>query len=149
MHDLREPHLAGMKCVMHYLRGSMDFSLQLRRSASSSELTVYTDADWVGCLDTHRSTSGNVTGRQSRATVAVCGGGVGGMMRWRRRFIGRWCRVRGGALSRTVADRWWVAVMWCGKGAASVTSGQRAVGRARGGGLSEADGGEVNPNRRW
>jgi hypothetical protein len=55
MHDPREPHLTAMK---RYLQGSLDFSLHLRRFASSSELTVYMDADWVGCSDTHRSTSG-------------------------------------------------------------------------------------------
>jgi hypothetical protein len=35
-----------MKHIMRYLRGSMDFGLPLRRSASS-ELSVYTDADWA------------------------------------------------------------------------------------------------------
>jgi hypothetical protein len=59
MHDPREPHLAVMKCAMRYLRGSLDFSLHLRRSASS-ELTVYTDADWAGCPDTRRFTSSYV-----------------------------------------------------------------------------------------
>jgi hypothetical protein len=59
MHDPREPHLSMMKCVLRYLRGSLDFGLHLRRSASSSELIVYTDVDWVGCPDTRRSTSGN------------------------------------------------------------------------------------------
>jgi hypothetical protein len=45
MHDPREAYLAAMKRVLRYLRGSLDFGLHLRRSASSSELTVYTDAD--------------------------------------------------------------------------------------------------------
>jgi hypothetical protein len=58
MHDPREPHLVTMKRVLCYLRRSLDFGLHLRRSASSSELTVYTDADWAGCSDTCRSTSG-------------------------------------------------------------------------------------------
>jgi hypothetical protein len=60
MHDPREPHLAAMKRVLHYLRGSLDFGLHLRRSTSSSDLTVYmdADADWAGCPDTCRSTSG-------------------------------------------------------------------------------------------
>jgi hypothetical protein len=58
MHDPREPHLAAMKRVLCYLRGSLDFGLHLRCSASSSELTVYTDADWAGCSDTRWSTSG-------------------------------------------------------------------------------------------
>jgi hypothetical protein len=52
MHDPREPHLTAMKCTLHYLRGTLDYGLLLRRSASS-ELTVYTDADWAGCPDTH------------------------------------------------------------------------------------------------
>jgi ribonuclease HI len=34
-----------------------DYGLLLRRS-SSSDLVVYTDADWAGCLNTRRSTSG-------------------------------------------------------------------------------------------
>jgi hypothetical protein len=52
MHDPREPHLTAMKCTLRYLRGTLDYGLLLRRSASS-ELTVYTDADWAGCPDTH------------------------------------------------------------------------------------------------
>jgi hypothetical protein len=32
--------------------------MQRSASTSTSELTVYTDAGWVGCLDTHRFTSG-------------------------------------------------------------------------------------------
>jgi hypothetical protein len=57
MHDPREPHLTVMKCTLRYLRGTQDYGLLLQCSASF-ELTVYTDADLVGCLDTHWSTSG-------------------------------------------------------------------------------------------
>jgi hypothetical protein len=57
MHDPREPHLTAMKHTLRYLRGTLDYGLLLRRCASS-ELTVYTDADWAGCPDTHLSTSG-------------------------------------------------------------------------------------------
>jgi hypothetical protein len=46
-----------MKRVLRYLRGCLDFSLHLQRSTTYSELTVYTDADWAGCLDTRQSTS--------------------------------------------------------------------------------------------
>jgi hypothetical protein len=46
-----------MKRTLRYLRGTLDYGLLLRRSASS-ELMVYTDADWTGCPDTCRSTSG-------------------------------------------------------------------------------------------
>jgi hypothetical protein len=59
MHDPREPHLTAMKSILRYLRGTPDFGLLLRRS-SSSDLVVYTDADWAGCPDTRRSTSGYV-----------------------------------------------------------------------------------------
>jgi hypothetical protein len=57
MHDPRERHLTAMKRILRYLRGTPDFGLLLRRS-SSSNLVVYTDADWAGCPDTRRSTSG-------------------------------------------------------------------------------------------
>jgi hypothetical protein len=46
-----------MKHTLHYLRGTLDYGLLLRRSASP-ELTVYTDVNWAGCPDTRRSTSG-------------------------------------------------------------------------------------------
>jgi hypothetical protein len=42
---------------MCYLQGMLDYGLLLRRS-SNSDLVVYTDADWVSCPDTRRSTSG-------------------------------------------------------------------------------------------
>ncbi|WVZ81617.1 hypothetical protein U9M48_028972 [Paspalum notatum var. saurae] len=57
MHDPREPHLTALKRLLCYLRGTVDYGLLLHRS-SSAELVVYTDADWAGCPDTRRSTSG-------------------------------------------------------------------------------------------
>jgi hypothetical protein len=57
MHDPREPHLTALKRILRYLRGTLDFGLLLRQS-STMELRVYTDADWAGCPDTRRSTSG-------------------------------------------------------------------------------------------
>jgi hypothetical protein len=56
MHDPQEPHLTAIKRILRYLQGTTDYGLLLCRS-SSSDLVVYTDADWVGCLDTRRSTS--------------------------------------------------------------------------------------------
>jgi hypothetical protein len=56
MHDPREPHLTALKRLLRYLRGTIDYGLLLHRS--SAELVVYTDADWAGCPDTRRSTSG-------------------------------------------------------------------------------------------
>jgi hypothetical protein len=57
MHDPRESHLTAMKRILRYLQGTSDYGLLLCRS-SSSDLVIYMDADWVGCPDTHRSTSG-------------------------------------------------------------------------------------------
>ncbi|WVZ77146.1 hypothetical protein U9M48_025046 [Paspalum notatum var. saurae] len=57
MHDPREPHLTALKQLLRYLRDTVDYGLLLHRS-SSAELVVYTDADWAGCPDTRRSTSG-------------------------------------------------------------------------------------------
>jgi hypothetical protein len=57
MHTPREPHLNALKRILRYLRGSLDYGLLLRPSLTS-ELVVYTDADWEGCPDTRRSTSG-------------------------------------------------------------------------------------------
>jgi hypothetical protein len=57
MHTLREPHLTALKRILRYLRDSLDYGLLLRPSPTL-ELVVYTDADWAGCPDTRRSTSG-------------------------------------------------------------------------------------------
>jgi hypothetical protein len=57
MHDPWESHLAALKRLLRYVRGTVDLGLVLHRS-SSAELVVYTDADWAGCSDTRRSTSG-------------------------------------------------------------------------------------------
>jgi len=48
-----------MKRLLWYLRGTLGYRLLLDRSFSV-ELVVYTDADWAGCPDTRRSTSGYV-----------------------------------------------------------------------------------------
>jgi len=57
MHDPREPHLASLKRILRYVRGTLHLGLLLRPS-SSTDLQVYTDADWAGCPDTRKSTSG-------------------------------------------------------------------------------------------
>ncbi|GJZ32577.1 ribonuclease H-like domain-containing protein [Tanacetum coccineum] len=55
MHDPHEPHLSALKRILRYVRGSLDYGLQL---FSSSTLVAYLDADWVSCPTTQRSTSG-------------------------------------------------------------------------------------------
>ena len=57
MHDPREPHFSLIKCVLRYLKGTLHHGLTLHRSTSNS-LVAYSDADWAGCPDTRRSTSG-------------------------------------------------------------------------------------------
>jgi hypothetical protein len=57
MHDPQEPHLAALKWILHYIRGTLALGLLLRPS-TMTDLVVYTDANWAGCPDTYRSTSG-------------------------------------------------------------------------------------------
>ena len=57
MHDPREPHLAALKRILRYISGTLHLGLLIRPS-SHTELIVYSDADWAGCPDTRRSTSG-------------------------------------------------------------------------------------------
>ncbi|GJR09420.1 ribonuclease H-like domain-containing protein [Tanacetum coccineum] len=57
MHDPREPHLSALKRILRYVRGTLDYGLQLF-SSSTTILVAYSDADWAGCPTTRRSTSG-------------------------------------------------------------------------------------------
>jgi hypothetical protein len=77
MHDPRTPHLAHVKRILRYLKGTLDHGLQIN-SSSPTSLTVYSDADWAGCPDTRRSTSGycvylgdNVVSWSSKRQVTV------------------------------------------------------------------------------
>jgi hypothetical protein len=57
MHDPREPHLALLKRILRYVKGTLSFGLHLGVGPVQS-LTAYLDADWAGCPDSRRSTSG-------------------------------------------------------------------------------------------
>ncbi|GKC17865.1 ribonuclease H-like domain-containing protein, partial [Tanacetum coccineum] len=57
MHDPREPHFSALKRILRYVQCTMDYGLQLF-SSSTTDLVVYSDADWAGCPTTRRSTSG-------------------------------------------------------------------------------------------
>ncbi|GKC92918.1 ribonuclease H-like domain-containing protein [Tanacetum coccineum] len=57
MHDPRDLHFTALKRILRYVYGTLDYGLQLHVS-STTQLSVYTDADWAGCLVTRRSTSG-------------------------------------------------------------------------------------------
>nr|XP_020193427.1 uncharacterized mitochondrial protein AtMg00810-like [Aegilops tauschii subsp. strangulata] len=57
MHSPRDSHWGLVKRILHYIRGTMSLGLTLTASAST-DLVAYSDADWAGCPDTRRSTSG-------------------------------------------------------------------------------------------
>lgn len=56
-HDPREPHLALIKRILRYIKGTLDYGLQLLHS-SAYDLVAYSDVECAGCPDTRRSTSG-------------------------------------------------------------------------------------------
>nr|GEW67864.1 ribonuclease H-like domain-containing protein [Tanacetum cinerariifolium] len=56
MHDPREPDFSALKRIQRYVRGTLDYGLQLF-SSSTTDLVAYLDADWAGCPTTRRSTS--------------------------------------------------------------------------------------------
>nr|GEV27042.1 ribonuclease H-like domain-containing protein [Tanacetum cinerariifolium] len=51
MHDPREPHFSALKRILHYVRGTLSYGLQLY-SSTTSTLVAYSDADWAGCPTT-------------------------------------------------------------------------------------------------
>nr|XP_020186214.1 uncharacterized mitochondrial protein AtMg00810-like [Aegilops tauschii subsp. strangulata] len=57
MHAPRDVHWAAVKRILRYVCGTIDFGVTLSASADTA-LTAYSDADWTGCPDTRRSTSG-------------------------------------------------------------------------------------------
>ena len=57
MHDPRLPHMALLKRILRYVHGTTSHGILLRPSADLT-VTTYSDADWGGCPDTRRSTSG-------------------------------------------------------------------------------------------
>ncbi|WOG95317.1 hypothetical protein DCAR_0414632 [Daucus carota subsp. sativus] len=57
MHDPRIPHWNALKRIIRYIKGTLSFGLTLGHHRDPS-LLAYTDADWAGCTDTRRSTSG-------------------------------------------------------------------------------------------
>jgi hypothetical protein len=57
MHDPRDTHFQLIKRILRYVQGTSHFGLQIHKS-SSFDLIAYSDADWAGCPDTRKSTSG-------------------------------------------------------------------------------------------
>ncbi|GKB76420.1 ribonuclease H-like domain-containing protein [Tanacetum coccineum] len=46
MYDPREPHFSALKRILRYVRGTLDYGLQLF-SSSTTDLVAYSDADWL------------------------------------------------------------------------------------------------------
>ena len=57
MHAPRDAHWSAVKRILRYICGTMDFGLSLHTSPST-DIVAYSNADWAGCPDTRRSTSG-------------------------------------------------------------------------------------------
>ena len=55
-------HLIAAKRVLRYLKGTLHFKLIYNNSNTNASLnlTAYADADWAGCPDTRRSTTGYI-----------------------------------------------------------------------------------------
>jgi hypothetical protein len=57
MYNPREPHLAQIKWILRYVKGTLSLGLHISTGPVAS-LTAYSNADWGGCPDSRRSTSG-------------------------------------------------------------------------------------------
>ncbi|CAL2259563.1 unnamed protein product [Prunus armeniaca] len=51
-------HMEAVKRILQYLKGTLGHGLPFHPSPHSTILVAYSDADWVGCPDTRRSTTG-------------------------------------------------------------------------------------------
>ncbi|CAH9082806.1 unnamed protein product [Cuscuta europaea] len=58
MHAPRTTHMLAVKRIFRYLQGTIDHGLWLQTSAHPIRILAYSDADWVGCPDSFRSTTG-------------------------------------------------------------------------------------------
>ncbi|KAK9049545.1 hypothetical protein SSX86_031486 [Deinandra increscens subsp. villosa] len=57
MHSPTTDHMNALKRILRYVQGTISHGLTITPSVSTS-LVAFTDADWGGCPDTRRSTSG-------------------------------------------------------------------------------------------
>ena len=53
-------HWMGVKRLLRYLKGTLNYALKFSAHGEQTELNRYSDADWTGDVDTRRSTSGYV-----------------------------------------------------------------------------------------
>jgi hypothetical protein len=57
MHDPREPHLAPIKRILLYVKGTLSSGLHIGAGRVGT-LIAYSNADWAGCPYSRHSTSG-------------------------------------------------------------------------------------------
>ncbi|WVZ71316.1 hypothetical protein U9M48_019912 [Paspalum notatum var. saurae] len=57
MHAPRDTHMTMLKRILRYVKGTLHLGIQLC-PVTTPFITAYSDADWAGCPDTRRSTSG-------------------------------------------------------------------------------------------
>ncbi|XP_038713424.1 secreted RxLR effector protein 161-like [Tripterygium wilfordii] len=55
--DPKESHLSTVKRILKYINGTPDFGIFYSKDTNAS-LVGYSDADWAGCSDDRKSTSG-------------------------------------------------------------------------------------------
>ena len=53
-------HWVGVKRVLRYLKGALNFGLRFSFNGKNPEMFGFSDADWAGDVDTRRSTSGYI-----------------------------------------------------------------------------------------
>lgn len=58
MSQPRTSHLLAAKRILRYIKGTLDQGLFFRPQCQPTHLCAYSDADWAGCPETRRSTSG-------------------------------------------------------------------------------------------
>ncbi|CAL9006703.1 unnamed protein product [Prunus brigantina] len=56
----RTPHLVAAKRILMYIKGTIDLGLSFTPQPAAARLSAYSDADWSGCPDSRRSTTGYV-----------------------------------------------------------------------------------------
>jgi hypothetical protein len=57
LHAPTSAHLTIVKWILRYLSGTLGLGIKIRKTKSVL-LSAFSDADWAGCVDDHRSTEG-------------------------------------------------------------------------------------------
>ncbi|XP_042965879.1 uncharacterized mitochondrial protein AtMg00810-like [Carya illinoinensis] len=58
LHAPTEDHFLAIKRIFHYVKDTLHFGLTFHPSIVSGALVAYSNANWAGCPDTRRFTSG-------------------------------------------------------------------------------------------